>query len=77
MRLFSALTSALALLPISAHAHAGHIVEAAGHDHWLAAGAVAAAAAVTAWAVLAGRKGKPETGAEPETDETESETESA
>jgi len=49
-----------------AFAHVGHLGEVAGHGHWIAAGALGAAA-LAAW--LAG-KGK-KTEAEPEPDETE------
>ncbi len=37
-------------------ADAGHWAEVAGHDHWLAAAALAAALAAAAWAVLKGEK---------------------
>ncbi|MSU90715.1 hypothetical protein GE300_14005 [Rhodobacteraceae bacterium 2CG4] len=36
----------------------GHIVDAAGHDHWIALGALGVAIGLAAWAGLRGRKGK-------------------
>lgn len=43
----------------AARAHPGHVTEAAGHDHWIAGAAVAAALALAAWqAVRALKKGK-------------------
>lgn len=38
----------LALLPTPAMAHWGHLGEAAAHSHWIAAGALLAAAAIAA-----------------------------
>ncbi|RVT87320.1 hypothetical protein DXV76_04355 [Rhodobacteraceae bacterium CCMM004] len=40
------------ILPAAALAHPGHVAESAGHTHWIAAAAIAAAAAVTVWQVL-------------------------
>jgi PHD/YefM family antitoxin component YafN of YafNO toxin-antitoxin module len=68
-------SAATALLPLAANAHAGHIAAAAGHDHWLAGAALGAAVAVTAWAVLSGRKDKEKAAAEPETESEETDTE--
>ncbi len=39
-----------------AFAHGGHWADLAGHDHWIAAGALGAAAAIAAWAALKGKK---------------------
>ncbi|MCF6444912.1 DUF6732 family protein [Nereida sp. MMG025] len=50
---------ALALLLLSttaASAHPGHWGELAGHDHWIAAGALGAAAAAALWGWLKGKK---------------------
>lgn len=51
-------TLTTALLASQAHAHAGHLadVAGAGHDHWIALGALGAAAAIGLWAGLKGRK---------------------
>ena len=68
------LAASTALLPTGALAHAGHIGDLAGHDHWtlgLGLGAIAGAAAV-AW--VKGRRRKdtaeaepaPEAGSDPE-----------
>ncbi|MEM6579114.1 MAG: DUF6732 family protein [Pseudomonadota bacterium] len=35
-----------------ASAHPGHLIDVAGHDHWLAAGALAAAAAIALAALI-------------------------
>jgi hypothetical protein len=53
----------LALLPAAAAAHPGHVAEQAGHDHWIALGALAAAFAVTGWAWWRGRRGEAARGA--------------
>lgn len=42
----------------AAFAHPGHLIEAAGHDHWLAGAAIGAAIAAGIWGAL---KGKAET----------------
>lgn len=47
-----------ALVPSLALAHAGHVGDLAGHSHWVGWAAVAAAAAVTAWAIKRGNKAK-------------------
>ena len=48
----------------AAYAHAGHVVEVAGHAHWLALGATLAAAAIAA--VLGAKKGDDERDGEAE-----------
>lgn len=59
--------SVLALaLPGMASAHPGHIVEVAGHNHWIALGAIGAAGLAALWSKLKDRE-TPET----ETDEVE------
>ena len=53
------LTAALlALPPAGALAHPGHLAEVASHNHWLAGAAIAAAAALAAWALLKGSRAK-------------------
>lgn len=49
----------------SAAAHPGHLIEAAGHDHWVAGIAIGAAIAVGIWGALKGEP-KEETEDEPE-----------
>ena len=40
-----------------AQAHVGHLADvAAGHDHWVAAGAIGIAIAVAGWQALKGKK---------------------
>jgi len=56
-----------------AAAHIGHFGELAGHDHWIALGALGAAGAIALIAGLKGKKKDPE--AEPESDEEPSEEE--
>ena len=51
----------------SAQAHVGHLGDLAGHDHWVAAGAIGAAIALAGWNILKGKKGK-DTESEVETD---------
>lgn len=51
---------ALATIPFlvaadAAHAHPGHLVDAAGHNHWVAGAAIGAAIAVGVWGMLKGR----------------------
>lgn len=46
----------LCLLATPVRAHVGHLGELAGHDHWVAGAAIGAAAAVTLWGVLKGKK---------------------
>ena len=57
----------LCVFATPASAHIGHLGEVAGHSHWIAAGALGAAA-LAAW--LAG-KGKKTEEAEPEPEEAE------
>lgn len=57
-------TAVLALGGGAAWAHPGHLAEVAGHGHWIAAGALAAAVALGLLAAK-GRK-KPDTKAEAE-----------
>lgn len=59
----------LLLLPSPALAHAGHIADLAGHDHWVLGAALGAAAAAAAWGWLKGEKEEPEA----EEEETEGE----
>ncbi|MGC8203063.1 DUF6732 family protein [Aliiroseovarius sp. PTFE2010] len=46
----------LILLPGAAMAHGGHLADAAGHDHWVAGAALAAAAAIGLWGALKGKR---------------------
>ncbi|WP_422374616.1 DUF6732 family protein [Roseibium sp.] len=60
------------LLPTSAHAHAGHLGELAGHAHWVGAAALAGAALVAGVIALKDRKKKQdEADAEAKADEAE------
>ena len=43
-----------------AAAHAGHLGDLAGHDHWIALGALGAAAGIALWAGLRGKKKDPD-----------------
>ena len=53
----SILTFAVVLLwSTAAFAHPGHLLEVAGHGHWLGAAAIGAAIALGAWAALQGKK---------------------
>lgn len=40
----------------AANAHPGHLVDAAGHNHWVAGAAIGAAIAVGVWGALKGRR---------------------
>jgi len=51
-----ALTCLLTLVAQSAAAHPGHLVEAAGHNHWVAGAAIGIAIAVGIWGALKGDK---------------------
>lgn len=42
----------------TAQAHVGHFGDLAGHDHWVAAGAIGAAIALAGWNILKGKKDK-------------------
>ncbi len=46
---------AFPLVAGAAQAHPGHLVDAAGHDHWMAGAAIGAAIAVGIWGALKGR----------------------
>lgn len=50
------LTCLLTILAQSAAAHPGHLVEAAGHNHWVAGAAIGIAIAVGIWGALKGDK---------------------
>jgi len=52
------LTTAIILLATPALADPGHFAEQHGHNHWLAAGALALAAVIGAVALWRGRKAK-------------------
>ncbi len=39
-----------------AAAHPGHLVDVAGHDHWVAGAAIGAAVLIGLWGVLKGKK---------------------
>jgi len=54
MRLIA--TVVLGLTASSASAHAGHIADVAGHDHWVAGVAVGVAILVGLWGALKGEK---------------------
>lgn len=43
-----------------AFAHPGHLIEAAGHDHWLAGVAIGAAIAAGIWGALKGQRDEEE-----------------
>lgn len=53
-----------------AHADPGHLIGVAGHDHWLAAGAIGAAIAAGIWGAVKGKRddNQEEAEAEPETE---------
>ncbi|MGD1885651.1 MAG: DUF6732 family protein [Cohaesibacteraceae bacterium] len=46
------LTTCLVIAPKFAHAHPGHVAEAAGHSHWIAIAALAVSAMVVVWALV-------------------------
>ena len=52
-------------------AHPGHLADAAGHDHWIALGALGVAIGLAVWAGLRGSKGKDTEASE--TEETDAE----
>lgn len=52
----TALTACLALLPVTALAHTGHIAPENGHDHWVIGTAFAAAAAFSIFGALRARR---------------------
>ncbi len=45
----------------AAQAHPGHLVDAAGHNHWVAGAAIGAAIAAGVWGMLKGRGKKSDT----------------
>ena len=57
---------AAALAASPAGAHPGHLVEVAGHNHWLAGAALGAAAVIGAWAAIRGLRRPAAGAAEPE-----------
>ncbi len=54
MRLFLTLIATLAAS--AASAHPGHLIEAAGHNHWVAGAALGLAGALGIWQAIKGRK---------------------
>lgn len=66
----------LPLIAIASGAWAdiGHIGEVAGHDHWIAAGALGLALGLALWAALKGRKDQNTEAAEEEAEDAEGET---
>lgn len=66
------ITPCIALLWVSsASAHPGHLIEVAGHSHWLGAAALGAAIALGAWAALKGKKSQSSEAEEAELDDEE------
>ncbi|WP_394153774.1 DUF6732 family protein [Loktanella salsilacus] len=61
------LTTILILTATTASAHPGHLVDAAGHNHWVAGIALGAAGIAIALGALKGRKAKKKS--EPEREE--------
>ena len=53
----------------AALAHVGHLGDLAGHDHWVAAGALGVAGLVAVWGLVKGRKDPPKA-EDPKDDET-------
>ncbi|WP_368184778.1 DUF6732 family protein [Aestuariibius sp. HNIBRBA575] len=51
-----ALTVLFTTLAGGAYAHPGHLIELAGHDHWVAGGAIGAAILAGLWGALKGKK---------------------
>ena len=56
----------------AASAHLGHFGDIAGHDHWIAAGAIGVAGLVAVWGALKGKKAE-EKAVEPEAADTDEE----
>ncbi|MEM9043159.1 MAG: DUF6732 family protein [Pseudomonadota bacterium] len=54
-----------------AAAHPGHFAELAGHSHWIALGALAAAGALAAWLATKGKKDDAEEEDEAEVEEAD------
>ena len=70
----AALALTLIALAGTASANVGHIGEVAGHDHWIAAGALGLALGLTLWAALKGRKDATKEVTEEEAEDAEGET---
>ena len=68
------LSLTLIAIASSASANIGHVGEVAGHDHWIAAGALGLALGLTLWAALKGRKDQNTEATEEEAEEAEGET---
>ncbi|MBV0910772.1 hypothetical protein KTJ87_00130 [Rhodobacteraceae bacterium ASV31] len=66
-------TTATILAPVAATAHPGHLVEAAGHNHWLAGAAIAAAAAIALAAAI--RRGSRSADAKSDAEDADAEAE--
>lgn len=62
----------LALLAAPAFAHPTHIIEVAGHSHWIGLAAIAAAAAAALWQA---KKGRDEEASDQDESEEEIDTE--
>ncbi|WP_438960577.1 DUF6732 family protein [Nereida sp.] len=60
MKHLIAILSVLPLFAVPANAHVGHWADVAGHDHWVAAGALGAAAAAALWGWRKGKKDEAE-----------------
>ncbi|MGB1264390.1 MAG: DUF6732 family protein [Nereida ignava] len=60
MKHLIAILSVLPLFVAPANAHVGHWADVAGHDHWVAAGALGAAAAAALWGWRKGKKDEAE-----------------
>jgi len=63
-----------ALAATGAQAHPGHIVEVAGHNHWLGAAAIAAAVGVALWQKWKDRAGAANDAAPQDPDEAVDDT---
>lgn len=51
------LVGVIACFPTApAWAHGGHLADVAGHDHWIALGALGVAAALGLWTIFGGEK---------------------
>ena len=60
MKYLIAILCAGPLFAEPANAHVGHWADVAGHDHWVAAGALGAAAAAALWGWCKGKKNETE-----------------
>jgi len=56
-------------------AHTGHLVDVAGHDHWLAGAAIGTAIAIALWGALKGRSTAESDAAEQDADAGEGDDE--